>query len=74
MPLPLRSKRVRQLEVDGKLYEVELLEIPFREGVEFCCRAFEPPIRLSDQGLGESEGLRLLTLEIQRQSKERGDL
>lgn len=59
-----RCKRRLRLAVDGESYEVSVVEIPFREGVEVCAIVGDEEIRVSDRGLGEREAIRLLEEEI----------
>ena len=66
MGIEVRSKKTLELEIDGDTYEVEVLEIPFREGVELKCVVSGEEIRVSDRGLGDHEALRLLEVEVRR--------
>ena len=68
MRLSLRDKRRTSLEVFGNFYEVKVVEIPFREGVEASCLVKGKELRFSDRGLGEHEAIRLLKEAIQRLS------
>ncbi|GEM_PF-5719736 len=70
MKLTKRREEKRSTIVDGETYYYQLLEIPFREGVELLCDHFSPPLRVSDRGLGEHEALRLLELEITKRRSE----
>lgn len=60
----VRSQQVLELDVDGEIFEVEIIEIPFREGVELKCTLGDEEIRVSDRGLGDHEALRILADEI----------
>lgn len=64
MARAIRSRRILTLAVDDERYEVEVVEIPFREGVELRCRLDDDELRISDRQLGESEALRILAEEI----------
>ena len=61
-----RYKEDLQLEVDGQIYDIEVLEIPFREGVELRCEIEGELVRVSDRGLGIDEAKRLIEVEIRR--------
>lgn len=62
----VRKRKIVSVEVEGELFEVEIVEVPFREGVELRCVVGGEEIRVGDRGLGESEALRLMRLEIQK--------
>ena len=62
----LRSKKTKSIEVAGQSYLVQIVEIPFREGVELVCEVNGEEVRVSDRGLGEHEAFRLLVEEIER--------
>ena len=62
----LRSAKSKTLTVDGAEYSIEIIEIPFREGVELRCKIGDDEIRISDRQLGESEALRLMEDEIRK--------
>ncbi len=64
-----RSIKSVELEVGGDKYTVEVLEYPFREGVELRCLVGEDVIRISDRQLGEREALRLMAEEIEKRSR-----
>lgn len=64
----IRSRKVISIFVAGEDYEVEIVEIPFREGVELRCQVGQELIRISDRQLGEHEALRLLAEEIVKRS------
>jgi hypothetical protein len=61
-----RLKDSFELEVDGEIFEVEIAEIPFREGLELRCTVEGELIRVSDRGLGLHEAKRLLGIEVKR--------
>ncbi len=61
-----RLKDSFELEVDGEVFEVEIAEIPFREGLELRCTVEGELIRVSDRGLGLHEAKRLLGIEVKR--------
>jgi len=65
MPRHIRSKKTVSIEVSGEIFEAEVLELPFREGVELSCWVEDEEIRVSDRGLGEHEAIRLMKEEIQ---------
>lgn len=67
----VRSQKTEWVDFDGELVEVEVLEIPFREGVELRCVVNGEEIRVSDRGLGYQEALRVLRDEV-RQFRETG--
>jgi hypothetical protein len=69
----LRRREVIQIDVDGVEYSVEIVEVPFREGVEFRCLIGEEEVRVGDRGLGEAEARRLLVDEIRRTKQLLGD-
>lgn len=56
----VRMRRQSTLSIDGQEFSVELIEIPFREGVELSCEIEGVRIQVSDRGLGEHEAFRLL--------------
>ena len=60
----LREDRQIVLSVDGGEYQIEVIEIPFREGVELLCRIGDDEVRVSDRQLGEYEAVRLMEVEI----------
>ena len=62
----IRSLRKLSLTVGSEVYSVDVVEIPFREGVELRCRIGEDEIRISDRQLGEREALRLLAEQIEK--------
>ena len=64
MKVEVRSKKSRAIEVEGTSYEVDVVEIPFREGVELRCRLGDELLSVSDRGLGEHEAFRLLEQQI----------
>ena len=65
----IRSRKVVSIFVAGADYKVEIVEIPFREGVELRCQVGSELIRISDRQLGEHEALRLLAEEIAKRSE-----
>lgn len=67
----IRSKRSIDIEVGGVAYTVDVVEIPFREGVELQCEMDDEIIRFSDRQLGEDDALRLLKEEIARRQSEK---
>ena len=64
----VRNKTCREIEIDGERYQVEVVEIPFREGVELRCQCGEELLTVSDRGLGEHEAFRLLEEQIRENS------
>lgn len=56
----MRSKEQRKISIDGEDFEVEVLEFPFREGVELQCEVDGEVLRVGDRGLGMHEAERLL--------------
>lgn len=67
----VRSRRRHALTVSGREYQVQVIEIPFREGVELRCTVDDEELRVSDRGLGEHEALRLLTEAIEEKLRKR---
>lgn len=65
----IRSRKAITVFVAGEEYQAEVVEIPFREGVELRCKIGDEEIRISDRQLGEHEALRLLAEEIERRRK-----
>jgi len=61
-----RLKESFDLEIEGEIFEVEVAEIPFREGLELRCSVEGELIRVSDRGLGLHEARRLLEIEIRK--------
>ena len=66
MKLSVRSQKRLTLTIQDETYEVGVVELPFREGVELRCRIGDEELRVSDRGLGEHEALRLMEDEIRR--------
>lgn len=62
----VRDRREINLIVEGQSFVVEVLEIPFREGVELLTKVNGQEVRISDRQLGEEEALRLIEEEIKR--------
>lgn len=52
------------IRVCGCDYQVEVQEVPFREGVELRCIVDGEELRVSDTQLGLHEAMRLLEVEI----------
>ena len=61
-----RSLKKLSLSVGDAVYSVDVVEIPFREGVELRCQVGDEEIRISDRQLGEREALRLLAEQIEK--------
>ncbi len=61
-----RLKNSFELEIEGDIFEVEIAEIPFREGLELRCNVEGELIRVSDRGLGLHEAKRLLEIEVKK--------
>ncbi len=61
-----RYKDNLKIEIDGMQYPVEIVEVPFREGLELRCTVDEETFRVSDRGLGLHEAKRILELEIKK--------
>ena len=61
-----RLKDSFELQIEDDVFEVEVAEIPFREGLELRCQVEGELIRVSDRGLGLHEARRLLEIEIKR--------
>lgn len=55
-----RSIKTINILVDGENYQADLIELPFREGVELECEVGGELLRVSDRGLGEDEAVRLM--------------
>lgn len=66
MTISIREKREVEIVVGGETFVVEVIEIPFREGVELRCLYEGEELRMSDRQLGEREAFRLLEEEILR--------
>ena len=66
MKLFVKESEKHILNVDGEDFEVCIVQIPFREGVEVRCPLGEEELRVSDRGLGEHEALRLMEEEIRK--------
>ncbi len=65
----IRNSKNTVISVNGREFNVRIVETPFREGVEVVCNDFEPPLRVSDRQLGWREALRLLEAEIELRLK-----
>ena len=73
MSFSVREKRTRSLTILDITFEVEVVEIPFREGVELRTVYGQELIRVSDRQLGEEDAMRLLAEELEKRVlKERG--
>jgi hypothetical protein len=66
MQITTRCNRRLRLVIRGEPYEVSVVEIPFREGVELRTIVGDDEVRVSDRGLGEQEAIRLLEEEIEK--------
>ncbi len=62
--LQKRSKKITTLSIDSEKFSVEILEYPFREGVEVRSVVRGKQLSFSDRGLGLEEAIRLLKEEI----------
>lgn len=69
MTISVREKRFCEIVVGAERFVVEVIEIPFREGVELVCTVDGEELRFSDRQLGEREALRLLEEEIRARRK-----
>ncbi len=69
MGVDTRKAKSSLVTVDGIQYPVEVVEIPFREGVELRCVVEGETVRVSDRGLGEAEAFRILEDEIRALNK-----
>ena len=69
MGVDTRTAKTSLVTVDGIQYQVEVIEIPFREGVELRCVVEGETVRVSDRGLGEAEAFRILEDEIRALNK-----
>lgn len=56
----------RTATICGRQFAVDVVKIPFREGVELHLQLEQEQIRVSDRGLGEREAWRLLEEEVER--------
>lgn len=61
-----RNIKLRTLTVANQHYPVQVIETPFREGVELRCTINNETLTISDHQLGESEAFRLLEQEIRK--------
>ena len=61
-----RNIKLRTLTVADHHYPVQVIETPFREGVELRCSIGNETITISDRQLGEREAFRLLEEEIRK--------
>ena len=66
MKVSIKSKQFRSIKVCGKEYKVEVIEMPFREGVELRCFLDDEELRVSDRQLGEKDALRILAEQIKK--------
>jgi hypothetical protein len=60
MKISQRYKKTRILNINDKQIVVNIIEIPFREGVEVEAVVNGEIIRVSDRQLGEDEAIRIL--------------
>lgn len=69
MTVGKRFRKTVRLDLEGEIVEVEVIEYPFREGVEAWCTYRGEEVRFSDRQLGQREALRLLKEELLRRRK-----
>ena len=61
-----RNIKLRTLTVGEQHHPVQIIETPFREGVELRCTVNGEAITIGDRQLGEHEAFRLLEEEIRK--------